>query len=127
MFPPPGMPFPPPGQFLPPGSSPFPPPPPGAFAGGPPGFPGGLPFPPPPPGVAFPGFPPQPHPQAPALAVNIPTGPAALRGNANKENVIEEVPSSSVMQKPGTLLVYGDNEVSPVRPFPFPESASSRR
>ncbi|CEQ41902.1 SPOSA6832_03653 [Sporobolomyces salmonicolor] len=99
--PPGGLPFPPPGGLpfhLPPGI----PPPPGLVP--PPGFPlppGGLPF---PPGIPPPGFVPPPFTGAPA-------GPAPSRGAP--EVVKEKVPSSSITLKPGTLLVYGDNDVSP--------------
>ncbi|KAL8278370.1 hypothetical protein RQP46_009262 [Phenoliferia psychrophenolica] len=114
---PPGIPPPPPGMMLP-----FPPPPFGALPPGmpppPPGmqfppFSGGLPFPPPPPGVMMPPFPGAPPPGfAPPPGMGVPTGPAALRVTS-KQIVIEQVPSSAVTLKPGTLLVYGDNEVSP--------------
>ncbi|GAA5977276.1 hypothetical protein JCM21900_002215 [Sporobolomyces salmonicolor] len=107
--PPGGLPFPPPGglPFPPPGGLHFPlppgiPPPPGLVP--PPGFPlppGGLPF---PPGIPPPGFVPPPFAGAPA-------GPAPSRGAP--EVVKEKVPSSSITLKPGTLLVYGDNDVSP--------------
>ncbi|GAA5868489.1 hypothetical protein JCM1840_007015 [Sporobolomyces johnsonii] len=105
--PPPGF-IPPPGglPFPPPGGLPFPlppgiPPPPGLVP--PPGFPlppGGLPFPPP-------GMPPPPGFVPPPFA-GAPTGPARA-----PEVVKEKVPSSSITLKPGTLLVYGDNDVSP--------------
>ncbi|KAI5481645.1 hypothetical protein MNV49_002871 [Pseudohyphozyma bogoriensis] len=114
-FPPPGtsLPPPPPGFIPPPGTS-LPPPPPGFMP--PPGFPM------PPPGFFPPGFapppegapmPPMPVPGAHtnALPPQIPTGPAALRGLP--QGVVEVVESSAVTLKPGTLLVYGDNEVSP--------------
>ncbi|GAA5933901.1 C2H2-type zinc finger protein [Sporobolomyces koalae] len=97
--PPPGMPFPPP-----PGAMPFPmvpgmPPPPGF-----PMPPAGLAF--PPPGMLPPpGFVPPPGmPLAP---------PAAPVPAAAPQSVRQKVPSSSVTLKPGTLLVYGDNDVSP--------------
>ncbi|GAA6009335.1 hypothetical protein JCM11491_004277 [Sporobolomyces phaffii] len=103
-IPPPGMPFPPPfavpgmppppGFPMPPAGFGFPPPPPGMLP--PPGFmpPPGMAFPPPPPQLAG-------APSAPSLPVQPP------------RPVREKVPSSSVTLKPGTLLVYGDNDVSP--------------
>ncbi|GAA5900038.1 hypothetical protein JCM8208_005574 [Rhodotorula glutinis] len=122
---PPGIAPPPPGMPLPPG---FPAPPPGMPL--PPGFPAGLPpppfplpgmplppgFPAPPPGFrpppgapvppgfpappGFPGAPPPPMPHAPAQA-------------SSQADAREVVPSSSVTLKPGTVLVFGDNDVSP--------------
>ncbi|GAA5935403.1 hypothetical protein JCM1841_001946 [Sporobolomyces salmonicolor] len=52
-----------------------------------------------------------------------PAGPAPSRGAP--EVVKEKVPSSSITLKPGTLLVYGDNDVSPVRDFLSSSSSSS--
>ncbi|GAA5873806.1 hypothetical protein JCM8547_005951 [Rhodosporidiobolus lusitaniae] len=115
--PPPGMPFPPPGA-LPPGFTPgaFPPPP----IPGMPFPPAGLPLPPgfqPPPGIAPPpGFPARAVPPPPPAGA--PTGPAALRlgpGGAAEQfpRRKETVKSSRVTLKPGTVLVYGDNDVSP--------------
>ncbi|BGO90224.1 hypothetical protein NBRC10512_002427 [Rhodotorula toruloides] len=94
--PPPGLPLPPPGIPLPPGlAGKFPPPIPGMPL--PPGFPAPPPgFPLPPPGIAPPP--------------NAPRGPAAERA---QEVVREKVPSSAVTLKPGTVLVYGDQETSP--------------
>ncbi|GAA5909724.1 C2H2-type zinc finger protein [Sporobolomyces salmoneus] len=106
----PGMPLPPPG-FVPPPGLPFPPP---GFPGlppPPPGFPGfGLP--PPPPGFAPPpGFiPPPGMPLPPHLAGAPPAIPLPVQP---PRPVREKVPSSSVTLKPGTLLVFGDNDVSP--------------
>lgn len=54
-----------------------------------------------------------PAPVAPVVpGPGTPSGPAATR-NAPKH--VETVPSSAVSIKEGTVLVYGDNEVSPVR------------
>lgn len=114
---------PPPGY---PGNLAFPPPPgaPNPF----PVLPIGLPFPPPgmvafppaPAGFVPPSFPSAPLPFPPPPAVNLavapgtPSGPAAMRAQA--QAVVEKVESSSVVLKEGTLLVYGDADVSPVRP-----------
>ncbi|GJN87362.1 hypothetical protein Rhopal_000311-T1 [Rhodotorula paludigena] len=102
-LPPPGMPFPPPGVPLPPGLAGKLPPPPFPLPGMP--LPPGFPAPPPgfrlPPGA--PGAPPAPAP-APAPGQS---------GAAAGEVVREKVPSSSVTLKPGTVLVFGDNDVSP--------------
>ncbi|GAA6011258.1 hypothetical protein JCM10207_008280 [Rhodosporidiobolus poonsookiae] len=133
--PPGGMPFPPPGFQLPPGIAPppggisFPPPgmplPPGFPAGGlpPPPIPG-MPFPPPGMPLPPPGFVPPPFgaggpppgapgapPQLPPHLLNAPKGPAALRGA--EALIREKVPSSRKTLKPGTVLVFGDEEVSP--------------
>ncbi|KAM0747477.1 hypothetical protein T439DRAFT_328717 [Meredithblackwellia eburnea MCA 4105] len=118
---PPGLPWPPPPGVVLPGMAPLgpyglpmPPPPPGFMP--PPGFvpPPGFPLPPPgfklPPGLAPPPAGALP---APGPGENVPTGPAALRANDGPAAVIEQVPSSSITLKPGTLLVYGDNDVSP--------------
>jgi len=123
------LPPPPGGAFPPPGGAPFQlppniPPPPGGFAAlaalGIPPPPGGIfpphlggtplpgsPYPPTGSGAGTPGPPGGPAGYgAPGAPPGAPTGPAALQGK-------EEVPSSAVELKPGTLLVYGDNEVSP--------------
>lgn len=79
-------------------------------------MPQGFPSPP------IPGQHPQPHAPFPlpqpvvanTMPSDVPKGPAALKDVDTSANVIEVVPSSSVTLKPGTLLVYGDNEVSPV-------------
>ncbi|GAA6054200.1 hypothetical protein JCM3770_001387, partial [Rhodotorula araucariae] len=107
--PPPGMPLP-PGFPAPPPGMPFPPGLPAGIA--PPPFPlPGMPLPPgfpaPPPGFRLPpgapgGFPPMPVP-----------GPPAAPARTATEIVHEKVPSSSVTLKPGTVLVFGDNDVSP--------------
>lgn len=99
------MPFPPPGVPLPPGLAGKLPPPPFPLPGMP--LPPGFPAPPPgfrlPPGA--PGAPPAPAP-----------GPAPGQSGARPGEVVrEKVPSSSVTLKPGTVLVFGDNDVSPVR------------
>ncbi|GAA5831539.1 hypothetical protein JCM3766R1_001797 [Sporobolomyces carnicolor] len=105
----PGLPPPPPG-FMPPPGLPFPPP---GFPGlppPPPGFPGfGLPPPPPgfapPPFMPLPGMPMPPHLAGAAGAPLMPLQPP--------RPAREKVPSSNVTLKPGTLLVFGDNDVSP--------------
>ncbi|GAA5946458.1 hypothetical protein JCM3765_000252 [Sporobolomyces pararoseus] len=97
--PPPGMPFPPPGF---PG---LPPPPPGFPGFGLPPPPPGLMMPPPPGFIPPPGMPLPPHLAPPGAAAAVPAQP--------QRQVREKVPSSSVTLKPGTLLVFGDNDVSP--------------
>ncbi|GAA6037210.1 hypothetical protein JCM8097_008622 [Rhodosporidiobolus ruineniae] len=102
--PPPGFPFPPPGIPLPPGIAPPP---------------GGIPFPPPGMPLPPPGFFPPPGlaPGPPSsFAIAPPTGPAALRNVGGEQplmRIVEKMPSSRVTLKPGTVLVFGDNEVSP--------------
>ena len=104
----------------------------------PPGFPAGLPpppfplpgmplppgFPAPPPGFRLPpgapvppGFPPPPgFPGAPAPPMPMGHGARAAPAQASSQaDAREVVPSSSVTLKPGTVLVFGDNAVSPVR------------
>lgn len=103
------MPLPPPGMFPPP--------------------PGMMGFPPPPPGFPLP-LPPhllpqqqQQQQQAPlSPGPETPKGPAALRGMESadrgaRSDEKEMMPSSQVVLKAGTLLVYGDNDVSPVSTF----------
>ncbi|GAA5821502.1 hypothetical protein JCM10212_001492 [Sporobolomyces blumeae] len=109
--PPPGF-MPPPG-FVPPAGMPFPPPgglpfpippgmlPPPGFMPPPPGMPGAPPFP-------IPGMP-QPHPPSSSLqsANGVPMPPPPAKPTR------EKVQPSTVTLKPGTVLVYGDNDVSP--------------
>ncbi|GAA5884416.1 hypothetical protein JCM6882_005244 [Rhodosporidiobolus microsporus] len=130
--PPGGMPFPPPGFPLPPGIAPppggIPLPPPGMPL--PPGFklpPGvppiplpGMPFPPPGMPLPPPGFRPPPGIAPPpslggagAGVPNAPKGPAVLRAAGEPSLIREMPPSSRKTLKPGTVLVYGDEEVSP--------------
>ncbi|KAK4053534.1 hypothetical protein OIV83_001702 [Microbotryomycetes sp. JL201] len=118
-MPPPGMPFPPPGMSFPPGM----PPPPGMPFPPPPGvLPLGMP---PPPGAfssPFPGAPvpaqiaPGSSPLPPSLPGGVPapppTGANVASGLNTPPRIIEKMPSSAVTPKAGTLLVYGDNEVS---------------
>ncbi|KAM0788591.1 hypothetical protein ACM66B_001713 [Microbotryomycetes sp. NB124-2] len=113
-MPPPGMPFPPPGMAFPPGMPPPPgmpfPPPPGMLPPGIPPPPGAFsaPFPGAPvPASAAPGTSPFPPPQAAAVP---PSGANATPSTPPR--VIEKMPSSAVTPKAGTLLVYGDNDVS---------------
>ncbi|KAK4058539.1 hypothetical protein OIO90_000701 [Microbotryomycetes sp. JL221] len=113
--PPPGMPMPPPG-FMPPPGMPFPPPPGMQFPPGMPPPPAGMPF-PPPPGFSSP-FPGAPVPAS--AAAPPPFGVSPFSGSpmpappqTQPEQVTREpMPSSAVTPKPGTLLVYGDNDVS---------------
>ncbi|GAA5829450.1 hypothetical protein JCM11251_005056 [Rhodosporidiobolus azoricus] len=124
-FPPPGFPLPPPGVALPPGIAPppggipFPPPgmplPPGFKL--PPGMPPmpipGMPF--PPPGVPLPppGFAPPPGIAPPPGLLAAPKGPSAVRASGEKSLIREMPPSSRKTLKPGTVLVYGDENESP--------------
>ena len=82
----------------------MPPPPPGVI------LPPGMPF--PPPGVILPTFPGQP--QFPPASPIRPVVPAIAP--VENKKVVESVPSSSTLLKAGMMLVYGDNEISPVRP-----------
>ncbi|GAA5967090.1 hypothetical protein JCM11641_000438 [Rhodosporidiobolus odoratus] len=131
---PPGFPMPPPGVSLPPGMPPIPGmpmPPPGMPL--PPGFPAGLPPPPipgmpfPPPGMPFPppgmplppgfpappGFAPPSGPVPPGFGLpNMPKGSSMMRF-VEPPRKKEKVQSSKRQLKPGTMLVYGDEEVSP--------------
>ncbi|KDE04092.1 hypothetical protein MVLG_05462 [Microbotryum lychnidis-dioicae p1A1 Lamole] len=114
--PPPNFSAPPPGFIPPPPGIPLPPP-------GFPGFPPGLPAPPPgfvappsgflpPPGFSAPPFlpPPPGMPLPPGMPMPPPFNPALAAVPIPKPK--ERLPSSAVELKPGTLLVYGDNEVS---------------
>ncbi|GAA5952270.1 hypothetical protein JCM10213_005187 [Rhodosporidiobolus nylandii] len=125
-FPPPGFPLPPPGMALPPGIAPppggIPFPPPGMFGVGglpPPPIPG-MPF--PPPGMPFPpnfappsGIAPPPvfGTSANTAPLGAPKGPALMRFANPEPPKKEKVKSSQVTLKPGTVLVFGDQEVSP--------------
>jgi len=67
----------------------------------------------PPPGFMPPPGMPMPPPPAPAPSA----GPSSLPLQPPRQ-VREKVAPSTVTLKPGTLLVYGDNDVSPVRLIP---------
>ncbi|SCV67777.1 BQ2448_5388 [Microbotryum intermedium] len=122
---------PPPPQHQPPHNFSAPPPnfsapPPGFIPPPPPGFPGfptGLPAPPPgfvappsgflpPPGFSAPPFLPPPPGMhlPPGMPMPPPFNPAIAALPVPKPK--EKLPSSAVELKPGTLLVYGDNDVS---------------
>lgn len=61
-------------------------------------------------------FPPPPV----AAAAPITTSNASSQPTLAAKKTIEKMPNSSVTLKPGTVLVYGDNDVSPVSAYSSP-------